>query len=108
VIPASGILSVYLRSTEVPDRPLNQVTSGKYVEVSSSAPISIMQEIGEYNIADATVVYPPSLWGTIRLVLMFILVLLVKVVLVLNFSVKLMTIWSLSKTKLKQLLHLLP
>ena len=43
---------------------MNQVTSGKYVSVSSSAPISIIQEIlGTAAAADAAVVYSPSVWG---------------------------------------------
>ncbi|MCT2406260.1 IgGFc-binding protein [Chryseobacterium antibioticum] len=65
VIPASGILVISLLPTQVPNWPLNNVTSGKYVQVSSSSPVSILQEIqGAPAADDATVVYPPSVWGT--------------------------------------------
>lgn len=65
VIPASGILVINLLPAQVPNWPLNTVTSGKYVQVSSSSPVSILQEIqGDPAADDATVVYPPSVWGT--------------------------------------------
>ncbi|NML69133.1 hypothetical protein HHL23_04925 [Chryseobacterium sp. RP-3-3] len=65
VIPASGILVINLLPAQIPDWPLNTVTSGKYVQVSSSSPVSILQEIqGAPAADDAAVVYPPSVWGT--------------------------------------------
>ncbi|KFC21124.1 IgGFc-binding protein [Epilithonimonas lactis] len=65
-IPASGILSINLNSSQIPDWPLNQVTSGKYVSITSSAPVSVLQEIfGDVvNIQEIAVVYPKSTWGT--------------------------------------------
>ncbi|MBD8084288.1 GEVED domain-containing protein [Chryseobacterium caseinilyticum] len=65
-IPVSGILPITLSSSQVPNWPLNQVTSGKYVSLTSSAPVSILQEIfgDPYFAQDIAVVYPKSVWGT--------------------------------------------
>ncbi|CAA7197333.1 IgGFc-binding protein [Chryseobacterium potabilaquae] len=64
-IPSGGILEINLTSSQVPNWPLNQVTSGKYVEVTSSTPVSILQEIygTETTAQDIAVVYPSSLRG---------------------------------------------
>ncbi|RMZ58450.1 hypothetical protein D1632_12580 [Chryseobacterium nematophagum] len=64
-VPGSGILEISLTSNQVPNWPLNQVTSGKSVEVTSSAPVSILQEIyaTESTAQDIAVVYPSSLRG---------------------------------------------
>ncbi|WP_294304347.1 GEVED domain-containing protein, partial [uncultured Chryseobacterium sp.] len=63
-IPSAGILAINLTQSQIPDWPTNQVTNGKFVTVSSSAPVSIVQEIyGDNFSADAAVVYPPSIWG---------------------------------------------
>ncbi|CAA7194925.1 lectin-like domain-containing protein [Chryseobacterium potabilaquae] len=64
-IPASGILEITLMGNQVPDNTINQVTTGKYVELNSSGPISILQEIyGTTATAqDIAVVYPSSLRG---------------------------------------------